>query len=300
MNDTIPEGYIHQSQVRDLGWTKNQIKKLLAEHARSDGNPNTSVSPYWYPESVVEELTPKLPELERQWQAEFEEAARAARAAARKASAEAKKQREQEIIAASGRTVIGKPLTITTYNPGVGVRNAGDVFTTTYENHSGRRFLVLAAAKGGWFIETDSRRVFGIKCRAVEVEPTPEELNAEAAEEREKSESANAQRYGKAEAQHAAGWDSSSDYFPRISPKMYQSYELGYRLDGDGGHDRLLKTLVPNGEVRLLLDVTPEHLRAAWVSGEGAVRESITRWAVLGDSVGTTSEIRAVLRELTA
>lgn len=41
------------------------------------------------------------------------------------------------------------------------------------------------------------------------------------------------------------------------------SHRGGYRLAGTHGHERLLKHLAPQGDIDLLSDLTPEHLRAA-------------------------------------
>lgn len=290
----IPEGYIHNSVLKQRGWTP-WMTRHLRDHRLRVENPDPNVSPYWYPESVVDELGPKLHEQVQQHREEAKARERAAKATARKASAEARKERERKIIESSGRKVIGKPFVVTTYNPGVGVRNAGDVFTSTYENRSGRRFLVLSNARGGWFIGSDDRRVFGIKCRVIEVEPTPGDLESETSRKLDEE----ARRLGKSEAQGAMGWNVNSDYFPPIPPGMYQSYELGYRLDGAGGHDRVLKLLAPNGGVRLLLDVTPEHIREAW-SRNPEARALLVRWGALEDSFGTPKEVRDVLRELSS
>ncbi|QSM95670.1 hypothetical protein I3U40_07955 [Mycobacteroides abscessus subsp. abscessus] len=69
---------------------------------------------------------------------------------------------------------------------------------------------------------------------------------------------------------------------PEAAERVVLSHRGGYELAGAHGHDRLLKHLSSKGDVRLLADLAPEHLREAVrrkTTRTGWVYAALCRWA---------------------
>lgn len=289
------EGAWSRTLLKENGWTDTLIKRHLGEPDFVTITKNDRALHLWARDRVLNgpDLIPELKEgLEKSWERQAKRAQREIR----------------KIIDASGRTPVpGGDLTISIRGMDRAL-HVGDVLCDTIEHRCWGAFLVLTEPRWGRFVDCDDTpNGSGHSFEVVEVVPTPEERALHEKQEMEKKLAEEARWHGDSEARRWAGWDSSIDLFPHIPPDVYMSYRLGYRIDGAGGHDRVMKLLDPLGNTRFLLDVTPEQIREAWERED--VREYLIRWAQLieyrTDGTytgvwGTSREVAQTLHELRA